>query len=131
MYTDPISDMLTRIRNAFKARKDEVNIPFSKNKEKILKILHAHGFIKDVKYIMDENHGISKVFLKYGPKRKSLILGLKRISKPGLRVYIRSKNIKQVYGGRGIVIMSTSKGIITGADAKKQSLGGEVICHVW
>lgn len=130
--TDPISDMLTRIRNAGKARLDTAVMPSSKLKTEIAKILLEEGYINSFEVSDGENiNGILKIYLKYGSDRKGVIEGLKRISKPGLRVYSEKENIPRVLGGLGTVIISTSQGIMTGKKAKKLGIGGEIICHVW
>lgn len=130
--TDPISDMLTRIRNASKARLDTAVMPSSKLKTEIAKILLEEGYINSFEVSDGENiNGILKIYLKYGSDRKGVIEGLKRISKPGLRVYAEKENIPRVLGGLGTVIISTSQGIMTGKKAKKLGIGGEIICHVW
>src|SRR4030042_2365281 len=130
--TDPISDMLTRIRNASKARLDTAVMPSSKLKTEIAKILLEEGYVNSFEVSDGENiNGILKIYLKYGKDRKGVIEGLKRISKPGLRVYAEKENIPRVLGGLGTVIISTSQGIMTGKKAKKLGIGGEIICHVW
>ena len=130
--TDPISDMLTRVRNASKARLDTAVIPSSKLKTEIAKILFEEGYINSFEVSDGENiNGILKIYLKYGKDRKGVIEGLKRISKPGLRVYAEKENIPRVLGGLGTVIISTSQGIMTGKKAKKLGIGGEIICHIW
>ena len=130
--TDPISDMLTRVRNASKARLDTAVMPSSKLKTEIAKILLEEGYINSFEVSNGENiNGILKIYLKYGSDRKGVIEGLKRISKPGLRVYAEKENIPRVLGGLGTVIISTSQGIMTGKKAKKLGIGGEIICHVW
>jgi len=130
--TDPISDMLTRIRNGGIARLTSVDIPYSKFKAEIAEILDKEGYIKSYEIHKDEGAGgIIRVYLKYGKNRKCSISGLKRISKPGLRVYVRKDEIPKALGGFGTVILSTSKGVLTDKDAKKQQVGGEVICFIW
>ena len=130
--TDPISDMLTRVRNASKARLDTAVMPSSKLKTEIAKILLEEGYINSFEVSDGENiNGILKIYLKYGSDRKGVIEGLNRISKPGLRVYAEKENIPRVLGGLGTVIISTSQGIMTGKKAKKLGIGGEIICHVW
>ena len=130
--TDPISDMLTRIRNASKASLDTAVMPSSKLKTEIAKILLEEGYINSFEVSDGENiNGILKIYLKYGSDKKGVIEGLKRISKPGLRVYAEKENIPRVLGGLGTVIISTSQGIMTGRKAKKLGIGGEIICHVW
>ena len=125
--TDPIADMLTRIRNALVARHDEVEIPKSKIKEQIAKILKEEGYVTDYK-VDDKNIVIT---LKYGPKNQKVISGIKRISKPGLRVYAPTENMPVVLGGMGIAILSTNKGIMTNKQAKAANVGGEVLAYVW
>ncbi len=130
--TDPISDMLTRVRNSCIAKKDNVNIPYSKLKMEIARVLSEEGYIRSYETGKDEGPGgIIKIYLKYSNDKKCSISGLKRISKPGLRVYAQKDEIPQVLGGLGTVILSTSKGVLTGANAKKQQVGGEVICYIW
>ena len=129
--TDPIADMLTRIRNALKATHDEVSVPSSKMKVAIAKILKDEGYIKDYKVIQDNKQGILKIALKWGSHGEKIITGLKKVSKPGRRVYCGKEDIPVVIGGLGITILSTSRGILTGAQAKKMDIGGEVICNIW
>lgn len=131
VMTDPIADFLTRIRNANMVYHERVEAPASKIKRAIAEILKEEGFIKDYEYIEDGKQGILRIYLKYGPDKKRVITGLKRISKPGLRVYARKDSIPKVLGGLGIAIISTSKGIMTDKQARKEGLGGEVICYVW
>ncbi len=129
--SDPTTDMLNRIRNATIARHDSVLIPSSKVKLAIAKILKAEGFIKDYEVVKDKTHRAIKIYLKYGDKSLPVLSGLKRVSKPGLRVYVERKEIPRVYGGLGIAILSTSKGVITGQQAWRQGIGGELLCYVW
>ncbi len=130
--TDPVADMLTRIRNANMAQKDNVDIPTSKLKARIAEILKEEGFIKNFKEIEGGNpQGILRLQLKYGPDGEKVITGLKRISKPGMRVYAKKDEIPRVLGGLGIAIISTSQGVVTDREARKMDLGGEVICYVW
>jgi small subunit ribosomal protein S8 len=129
--TDPIADFLTRVRNANTAYQETVEIPASNAKRAMASILKSEGLIRDYDYIEDNKQGILRLYLKYGPNREKVISGLKRISKPGLRVYARKDEIPRVLGGMGIAIISTSKGIITDKQARKEGLGGEVICFVW
>ncbi|WFA07643.1 30S ribosomal protein S8 [Tissierella sp. Yu-01] len=131
MMTDPIADMLTRIRNASNAKHDSVDIPASNVKKELAQILLNEGFIKGFDVIDDAKQGIIRVDLKYGNQKEKVISGIKRISKPGLRVYVKSDEIPRVLGGLGIVILSTSKGILTDKVARKEKVGGEVICYVW
>ncbi|NLL81193.1 MAG: 30S ribosomal protein S8 [Tissierellia bacterium] len=131
MMTDPIADMLTRIRNASNAKHDSVDIPASNIKKEIAQILLDEGFINGFDIIDDAKQGIIRVDLKYGKQNEKVISGIKRISKPGLRVYVKSNEIPRVLGGLGIVVLSTSKGILTDKVARKEKIGGEVICYVW
>ena len=128
--TDPIADMLTRIRNAITAKKETVEIPASNMKKAIADILLSEGYVKDVKVVEDGYNGTIVVSLKYSDK-KSVISGLKRISKPGLRTYSGVEDMPKVLGGLGTVILSTNKGILTGKQAKAANVGGEVLCYVW
>ncbi len=129
--TDPIADMLTRIRNAIMARHDSVLIPSSRMKLYIAKILKQEGFITDYEVISDRSWRQIKMVLKYDEKNQPFVSGLKRISKPGLRIYVQGKEIPRVYGGLGISIISTSKGVMTGQKAWHQGIGGELLCYVW
>ena len=131
VMTDPIADFLTRIRNANMVMHEKVEIPASKTKIALAEILKNEGFIKDYEQVEDGKQGIIRVYLKYGPNREKVISGLKRISKPGLKVYCKKDEIPKVLGGLGIAIISTSKGIMTDKEARKHGLGGEVICYVW
>jgi len=130
VMTDPVADMLTRIRNATIVRDKVVEIPSSKIKHELAKIFKEEGYIEDYELIDDGKQGIVRVYLKYNGKEK-VITGLKRISKPGLRVYAKKDEIPKVLGGLGIAVMSTSKGIMTDRKARNEGLGGEVICYVW
>jgi len=130
VVSDPIADMITRIRNANRARGGRVEIPFSKIKLEIAKILKAEGFVSDYKYKKDNKQGTITILLKYSD-RERIITNLKRISKPGYRVYVSKDDIPEVLGGLGISIMSTSKGIMSGKEAKKRHFGGEVLCYIW
>ncbi|MEW6523263.1 MAG: 30S ribosomal protein S8 [Bacillota bacterium] len=129
--TDPVADMLTRIRNATMARHERVEIPGSKMKKAVAQILKEEGFIRDFEWVDDEYQGRIRVYLKYGPNRTKVISGLKRISKPGLRVYASKEQIPRVLGGLGIAIISTSKGIMTDRQARAAGVGGEVLCYIW
>ncbi|MDI3481398.1 MAG: small subunit ribosomal protein [Tepidanaerobacteraceae bacterium] len=129
--TDVIADMLTRIRNANDAGHPTVEIPCSNMKKAIIQTLKDEGYIQDFEIIDDSKQGIIKVYLKYGPNKKKVISGIKRISKPGLRIYVKKDNIPKVMGGLGTVILSTSRGIMTDKQARKEQVGGEVICYVW
>ncbi|MBR2216030.1 MAG: 30S ribosomal protein S8 [Selenomonadaceae bacterium] len=129
--TDPIADMLTRIRNANSVFHEKVDIPASKIKRAIAEVLKDEGFIKDYTFTEDNKQGIITVALKYGPKREKVITGLKRVSKPGLRQYAKHSELPRVLGGLGIAIISTSKGIMSDKQARRAGLGGEVIAYVW
>ncbi|MDO4865905.1 MAG: 30S ribosomal protein S8 [Clostridia bacterium] len=131
VINDPIADMLTRIRNGLIARHDSVTIPASNMKKAIAKILLDEGYIKSVDYIDDGVQSQIKVTLKYAQGKESVIKGLKRISKPGLRVYARSSEIPKVLGGLGIAIVSTSKGVMTDKEARNAGVGGEVLAYIW
>jgi len=131
VVTDTIADMLTRIRNANSMRYTEVKVPASKLKLELARILKEEGFIKEYK-VLDENvQGMIQITLKYGEKKERVITGLKRISKPGLRVYAKAEEVPKVLNGLGIAIISTSKGIMTDKEARKQGLGGEVLAYIW
>ena len=129
--TDPIADMLTRIRNANQMRYKEVEVPASKIKLEIARILKEQGFIEDFKVKKNNIQNIIVLNLKYGQNKERVITGLKRISKPGLRVYAKTEEIPKVLNGLGIAIVSTSKGIMTDKEARKESLGGEVLAYIW
>jgi len=131
MVTDPIADMLTRIRNAVLARHDFVLVPASRMKASVAKILRDEGFIRDYEVLRGKPERMMKIYLKYGEKRQPTVGGLKRVSKPGLRVYVGRSEIPRVYGGLGIAIVSTSKGVMTGQQAWRQRVGGELLCYVW
>ena len=129
--TDPIADMLTRIRNALTARHEVVVIPASNMKKSIAKILVSEGFIKGCDFLNDGPQGSIKITLKYTQEKKSVITGLKRISKPGLRVYTRCDSVPKVLGGLGTAILSTPTGVMTDKEARKQAVGGEVLAYIW
>ncbi len=129
--TDVIADMLTRIRNANQMRYTEVRIPASNLKLELAKILKEEGFIKDYKKEENNNQGEIVVELKYGANKERVITGLKRISKPGLRVYVKADEVPKVLNGLGIAIISTSRGIMTDKEARRQNLGGEVLAYIW
>ncbi len=131
MVTDPIADMLTRIRNANQMRYTEVEVPASKIKEEIARILKETGFIVDYKIKKNNIQNIIVLTLKYGQNKERVITGLKRISKPGLRVYVKADEVPKVLSGLGIAIISTSKGIMTDKQARTESLGGEVLAYIW
>lgn len=129
--TDPIADMLTRIRNALTAKHESVEVPASNMKKEIAKILLSEGFVQDVKFEEDGVQGKIVVTLKYGPRKEKVISGLKRVSRPGLRVYAGCTELPRVLGGMGIAVLSTSRGIMTDKQARKANVGGEVLCYVW
>jgi small subunit ribosomal protein S8 len=129
--TDPIADMLTRIRNGNNAKHDSVDIPASNIKKQLAQILLDEGFVKGYDVIDDGKQGIIRVDLKFGQHNQKVISGIKRISKPGLRVYVKNDEVPRVLGGLGIAILSTSKGVMTDKEARKEGIGGEVICYVW
>lgn len=129
--TDPIGDMLTRIRNAVMAQHDRVDIPSSRLKQAIAQILKDEGFIQDFQVISDGPQATLRIFLKYGPNKEPVISGLKRISKPGLRIYAKKHEVPRVLGGLGVAIISTSKGVMADRQARKEGVGGEVLCYVW
>jgi small subunit ribosomal protein S8 len=129
--SDPIADMLTRIRNAAMVRHDSVQMPASKMKLAIAKILKEEGFITDYEVVKGKPHRSLKIHLRYMEENRPVITGLKRISKPGLRVYVQKKEIPRVYGGMGVAIISTSTGLRTGQQAWRQSTGGELLCYIW
>ena len=131
MNTDPIADMLTRIRNANMVSHESVEMPSSKLKVELAKLLKDEGYIVHYSTRQEGKFSFLTVVLKYDEKNKPVISNLKRISKPGLRTYCKSKNLPQVFGGLGIAIVSTSKGLMTDRKAKKESLGGEILCYVW
>jgi len=129
--SDPIADMLTRIRNAIMARHDSVLIPASRMKLGIARIIKDEGFINDYEVLRGKPHRAIKIYLKYSDKNQPVLSGLERISKPGLRMHVQRKEIPRVYGGLGIAILSTSKGVMTGQQAWRQRIGGELLCYVW
>jgi len=123
--------MLTRIRNAAKAKFNSVDVPGSTLKIELAKILKSEGFIRNYKFLKDGKQGILRIYLKYGTGQSNVIFGMKRISKPSRRVYVRSKEIKPVFNGMGIAILSTSKGVMSDKKARQEKVGGEVLCQVW
>ncbi|HAU31834.1 MAG: 30S ribosomal protein S8 [Desulfotomaculum sp. 46_296] len=131
VMTDPVADFLIRIKNANVVYHDKVEAPASRVKQAIAGILKEEGLIRDFEFINDGRQGVIRVFMKYGPEKQRVIAGIKRISKPGLRVYARKDAVPRVLGGLGIAIISTSRGIMTDKKARKLGLGGEVICYVW
>ena len=131
IVTDPIADMLTRIRNALVARHESVEVPASNMKKAIAQILLDKGYIKTVEIEEEGPQGKIKIGLKYGPNNESVVTGLRRISKPGLRVYARKEEVPKVLGGLGIAIISTSKGVMTDKKARQNNIGGEVLAYIW
>ena len=131
VMTDPIADLLTRIRNANMVRHEKLEVPASKIKREIAEILKREGFIRDVEYGEDSKQGIIRLFLKYGQNNERVITGLKRISKPGLRVYAKSNEVPRVLNGLGIAIISTSQGVLSDKEARAKQAGGEVLAYVW
>ena len=131
VVTDPIADMLTRIRNAQVAHHETVDVPASNMKKSIAQILLSEGYIKGFTVIDDGVQGVIRISLKYGPNKSKVITGLKRISRPGLRVYARKDQIPRVLGGLGIAILSTSKGVVTSREARALGVGGEVLAYIW
>jgi small subunit ribosomal protein S8 len=129
--TDPIADMLTRIRNANTVYREQVDVPASNMKTSLARILKDEGFVREVEFLEDGVRGTIRLHLKYGPRREKVITGLKRISKPGLRVYATRDKLPRVLGGLGIAIISTSHGVMTDREARRQNVGGEVLAFVW
>ncbi len=129
--TDPIADMLTRIRNANMVRHEKLEVPASNVKKEIAEILKREGFIRDVEYVEDNKQGIIRIFLKYGKENERVITGLKRISKPGLRVYAKTNEVPKVLNGLGIALVSTSQGLLTDKEARAKQVGGEILAYVW
>jgi small subunit ribosomal protein S8 len=131
MMSDPIADLLTRIRNASRAEHEKVDIPSSKLKVKVTELLKDEGFIKNFRVIEDDKQGILRVYLKYGAGNEKIISGLVRVSRPGRRVYVTKDKIPSILGGMGVAILSTSRGVMSDRDSRKQQLGGEVLAYVW
>ncbi|PXW87704.1 SSU ribosomal protein S8P [Streptohalobacillus salinus] len=131
VMTDPIADMLTRIRNANMVRHEKLELPASTIKTQIADILKREGFVRDYEFIKDDKQGVLRIFLKYGANEERVITGLKRISKPGLRVYAKADELPRVLNGLGIAVVSTSKGILSDKEAREQSIGGEILAYVW
>lgn len=129
--SDPLADMLTRIRNAGKAKHKSVDIPGSQIKTALANVMKEEGFIKNFKFIKDNKQGILRIYLKYEQNDRHVIYGIKRVSKPSRRIYVGSKDVKPVLNGLGISVLSTSKGLITDKQATKQNVGGEVLCEIW
>ena len=131
MRTDPIADMLTRIRNASRAAHEKVDIPASRLKARLAEILKDEGFIKNFRLLEDTKQGTLRVYLKYGAGNEKMISGLVRVSTPGRRIYVTHDKIPSILAGMGVALLSTSKGVVTGRDARKQKVGGEVLAYVW
>ena len=131
VMTDPIADFLTRIRNANMVRHESLELPASKIKKDIAEILKREGFIKNIEYMEDDKQGVIRVFLKYGKNNERVITGLKRISKPGLRVYAKAGEVPKVLNGLGIAIVSTSEGVFTDKEARAKNVGGEILAYIW
>ncbi|SDK57836.1 30S ribosomal protein S8 [Sediminibacillus albus] len=131
VMTDPIADMLTRIRNANMVRHEKLEVPASKLKKEVADILKREGFVRDYEFIEDNKQGVLRIFLKYGTNEERVISGLKRISKPGLRVYAKADEIPKVLNGLGIAIVSTSQGVLSDKEARAQAIGGEVLAYIW
>ena len=129
--SDPLADMLTRIRNAGKAKHKSVDIPGSQIKIALAGVLKQEGFIRNFKFIKDNKQGILRIYLKYDQNDRHVIYGVERVSKPSRRVYVRNKDVKPVLNGLGISVLSTSKGLITDKQARKENVGGEVLCAIW
>jgi len=131
MVTDPVADMLARIRNGSLAEHEKVDIPSSKLKVRLAEILKEEGFIKNFRLIEDKRQGVLRVYLKYGPSQERVISGLRRVSKPGRRLYVGADRIPSVLGGMGVAILSTPQGVLTDRESRKAKVGGEVLCYVW
>ncbi len=131
VMTDPVADFLTRIRNGNMVMHETVEIPSSKIKLAIAGIMKEEGYIRDYEYIKDGKQGVIRVYLKYGPNKEKVITGIKRISKPGLRVYVKRDEIPKVLGGLGTAVISTSQGLMSDKKARKIGIGGEVLCYIW
>ena len=131
MRTDPVADLLTRIRNASRAEHEKVDIPASKLKVRVAEILKDEGFIKNFRVLDDTKQGTLRVYLKYGPGNEKVISGLARVSTPGRRVYVTHDKIPTILGGMGVTLVSTSRGVLTDRDARKEHVGGEVLAYVW
>ena len=129
--TDPIADMLTRIRNANTARHDKVEVPASRLKEEIARILQEEGYIRSYRYLEDRKQGILRMYLKYSSDKQKAISGIKRVSKPGCRIYVDKAKLPKVLNGLGIAIISTSRGVMIASQCKRTNVGGEVLCYVW
>jgi len=131
MMSDPIADLLTRIRNASRAEHEKVDVPASKLKTKIAELLKEEGFIKNYRLIEDPKQGVLRIYLKYGAGNEKMISGLVRVSRPGRRVYVGKEKIPSILGGMGVALLSTSRGVMTDRESRKQRIGGEVLAYVW
>jgi len=131
MMTDPVADLLTRIRNASRAEHEKVDIPVSKLKLRVVEVLKSEGFIKSFRVIEEAKPGTLRVYLKYGPANEKIISGIVRVSKPGRRIYTSYKDVPWVLSGMGIAILTTPKGVMTGEQARRERVGGEVLCYIW
>ena len=129
--TDPVADFLTRIRNSHRARHQKMDVPTSKLKVEIARILKEEGYIANYKAVEENGHPVLRVYLKYGPNNEAVIRDLQRVSRPGCRVYLGKEEIRRVQGGLGISIMTTPKGVMTGRQARREGVGGEILCEVW
>lgn len=129
--TDPIADMLTRVRNAGKAKLNSVDIPGSKIKTELAKVMKGEGYIRNYKFIKDGKQGILRIYLKYGDDQAHVILEMKRVSKPSRRVYVNAREIKPIHNGLGVAILSTSKGVLSDRQARKDNIGGEILCTIF
>ena len=131
VVTDPIGDLLARIRNGSLAEHEKIDVPASKLKVRVVEILKQEGFVKNFRLIEDKKQGVLRVYLKYGPGQERVITGLRRLSKPGRRLYVSADKVPSVLGGMGVAILSTSRGVMTDRDSRKAQVGGEVLCYVW
>ncbi len=131
VVSDPIADLLTRLRNANQVFHEKIDVPGSKLKRALVEILRNEGYVREFEWADDDKQGSIRVYLKYGPGKSRVLQGLKRISRPGLRIYAKKDEIPKVLGGLGIAILSTSKGIMTDREARRQGVGGEVLCYIW
>ena len=131
VVTNPIGDLLARIRNGSLAEHEKIDVPASKLKVRVVEILKQEGFVKNFRLIEDKKQGVLRVYLKYGPGQERVITGLRRLSKPGRRLYVSADKVPSVLGGMGVAILSTSRGVMTDRDSRKAQVGGEVLCYVW
>jgi len=131
VVTNPIGDLLARIRNGSLAEHEKIDVPASKLKVRVVEILKQEGFVKNFRLIEDKKQGVLRVYLKYGPGQERVITGLRRVSKPGRRLYVSADKVPSVLGGMGVAILSTSRGVMTDRDSRKAQVGGEVLCYVW